>query len=47
MLSLEDTLKSCILKGMNIDDLNALAKEVPNCGKYTDALKGVIGKWAF
>ena len=47
MLSLEDTLKSCILKGMSIDDLNALAKEVPNCGKYTDALKGVISKWAF
>ena len=44
MLSLEDTLKTCILKGMTVDDLNALSKEVPNCGKYTDALKGIIAK---
>lgn len=41
-MSPEDLLESCLIKSLELDDLNAIEKELDGCGKYTGGFRTII-----
>lgn len=46
MLSKQDLLKSCLVKGLELDDLNAIKKDLQGYGEYSAAFAQIINERA-
>lgn len=44
MMPTEELLDDCLIKSLEVDDLNAISSQVEGCGKYTDAFKAIASK---